>query len=85
MLFPYNTSPIKLTSRSYPLINNITSNVATGDVISGNIINTVPDHLSMLLILLHHSITPNSKQNLCNNTLEISVGIFIGTTKKINK
>ena len=61
MLFPYTTSPIRFTSRSYSLINTITSNVVTGDVISGNIINTVSDHLSQFLILLHHSITLKAK------------------------
>ena len=60
-LIPHITSPTRLTGRSHTLIDNIMSNVITEDAISGNIINTIPDHLGQFLILPYHSITSNSK------------------------
>ena len=48
------TSPTRLTSRSHTLTDNIMSNVIMEDGISGNIINTVSDHLGQFLILPYH-------------------------------
>ena len=53
-LIPYITSPTGLTSRSHSLIDNIISNVITEDAISGNIINTISDHLGQFLILPYY-------------------------------
>ena len=50
-LTPHITSPTRLTSRSHTLIDNIMSTVITKDAISGNIINTISDHLGQFLIL----------------------------------
>ena len=61
---PHITSPTRLTSRSHTLIDNITSNVITEDAISGNIINTISDHLGQFLILPCHYIISNSKQEI---------------------
>ena len=54
-LIPHITSPTRLTSRSHGWIDNGMGNVITEDAISGNIINTISDHLGQFLILpLYH-------------------------------
>ena len=50
-LIPHITSPTRLTSSSHTLIDNMISNVITEDTISGNIMNTISDHLGQFLIL----------------------------------
>ena len=63
-LIPHITSPTRLTSRSHTLIDNIMSNIITEDAISGNIINTISNHLGQFLILPYHSITSSSKREI---------------------
>ena len=46
-LLPHITSPIQLTSRSHTLIDNIFSNI-NEECTSGNIINTILDHLGIV-------------------------------------
>ena len=50
-LIPHITSPTRLTSSSHTLIDNMISNVIIEDTISGNIMNTISDHLGQFLIL----------------------------------
>ena len=68
-LIPHITSIIRLTSRNHALIDNIISNVITKDTISGNIVNTICDHLDQFLILPYHSIASNSKEKFSKETL----------------
>ena len=61
------------------------SNVITEDEISGNIINTVSDHLGQFLILPYHSIMSNSKwEILQRNFKNFSKKNFLSGLKKIN-
>ena len=50
-LIPHITSLTRLTSSSHTLIDNMISNVIIEDTISGNIMNTISDHLGQFLIL----------------------------------
>ena len=82
-IIPHITSPTRLTSRSHNQIDIIMSNVTTEDAISGNIINTIPDHLGQFLILPYHSIMSNSKQEILQrNFKNFSTKIFFQTSKK---
>ena len=84
-LIPRITSPTRLTSRSHTLIDNIMNNVITEDVISGNIINTISDHLGQILILPYHSITSNSKPEILKRNLKnFDKKRFLSDIKKIN-
>ena len=84
-LIPHVTSPTRLTSRSHTLIDNIICNVITEDTISGNIINTISDHLGQSLILPYHSIASNSKREILKrNFKNFSKKIFLSDLKKIN-
>ena len=53
----------RLTSRSRTLIDNIMSNVITEGALSGNIINTISDHLGEFIILQYYCITSNKMRN----------------------
>ena len=53
-LLPRITSPTWLTSRSHTLIDSIFSNV-NEECTSGNIINTISDHLGQIIIILNRS------------------------------
>ena len=67
------------------LIDNIISNVITEDTVSGNIINTISDHLGQFLILPYHSIASNSKQEILQrNFKNFSNKKFLSDLKKIN-
>ena len=82
-LIPHITSPTRLSSRSHTLIDNVISNVITEDTISGNIINTIPDHLGQFLILPYHSIASNSKQEILHRNFKIfSKKNFLSNLKK---
>ena len=84
-LIPHITSPTRLASRSHTLIDNIISNVIPEDTISGNIINTISDHLGQFLILPYHSVTWNSKQEILHrNFKNFSKNFFLSDLKKIN-
>ena len=61
------------------------SNVITEDAISGNIINTISDHLGQFLILPYHSITSNSKgEILQRNFKNFGKKNFLLDLKKTN-
>ena len=61
------------------------SNVITEDAISGNIINTISDHLGQFVILPYHSITSNSKREILQrNFKNFSEKNFLSDLKKIN-
>ena len=62
-LLPHITSPIQLTSRSHTLIDNIFSNI-NEECTSGNIINTISDHLGQFLIIPNRSYSCNSKKEI---------------------
>ena len=65
------------------MIDNVISSVITEDTISGNIINTIPDHLGQFLILPYHSIVSNSKQEILHRNFKIfSKKIFLSDLKK---
>ena len=82
-LIPHITSPTRLSSRSHTLIDNVISNVITEDTISGNVINTIPDHLGQFLILPYHSIASNSKQEILHRNFKIfSKKNFLSDLKK---
>ena len=59
------------------------SNVITEDAISGNITDTISDHLGQFLILPHNSSHKTQNKKFSKNKLKISVRtIFFQTTKK---
>ena len=62
-LLPHITSPTRLTSRSQTLIDNIFSNI-NGECTSGNIINTISDHLGQFLVIPNCSYSYNSKKEI---------------------
>ena len=62
-LLPHITSPTQLTSRSHTLIDNIFSNI-NEECTSGNIINTISDHLGQFLIIPNCSYSYNSKKEI---------------------
>ena len=64
------------------MIDNVISNVITEDTISGNIINTIPDHLGQFLILPYHSIVSNSKQEILHRNFKIFSKNFVFQTSK---
>ena len=62
-LVPHITLPTRLTSRSHTLIDNIYSNI-NKECTSGNIINTISDHLGQFLIIANSSYSYNSKKEI---------------------
>ena len=58
------TSPIRLTSRSQTLIENIFSSIINDDCIVGNLISPISDHHAQFLIIPNYTITQNSKKDL---------------------
>ena len=62
-LLPHITSPTQLTSRSHTLIDNIFSNI-NEECTSGNIINTISDHLGQFLIIPNCSYSYNYKKEI---------------------
>ena len=62
-LLPNITSPIQLPNGSHTHINNIFSNINEGYT-SGNIINTISDHLAQFLIIPSCSYSYNSKKEI---------------------
>ena len=62
-LLPHITSPTRLTSRRHTLIGNIFSNI-NEECTSGNIINTISDHLGQFLIIPNCSYSYNSKKEI---------------------
>ena len=46
------------------------SNVITEGALSGNIIDTISDHLGQFIILRHHCITSNSKWEIFQRNLK---------------
>ena len=62
-LLPHITSPTQFTSRSHTLIDNIFSNI-NEECTSGNIINTISDHLGQFLIIPNCSYSYNSKKEI---------------------
>ena len=62
-LLPHITSPTRLTSRSHTLIDNIFSNI-NEECTSGNIINTISDHLGQFLIIPNCSYSYNFKKEI---------------------
>ena len=58
-------------------------NVITEDAISGNIINTISDHLGQFLILPYHSSTSNSKREIIErNFKNFSKNNFLSDLQK---
>ena len=68
-LLPHITSPTQLTSRSHTLIDNIFSNI-NEECTSGNIINTISDHLGQFLIIPNCSYSDNSNKESSKGTLK---------------
>ena len=62
-LLPHITSPTQLTSRSHTLIDNIFSNI-NEECTSGNIINTISNHLGQFLIIPNCSYSYSSKKEI---------------------
>ena len=63
-LIPLILQPIRITSHSNTLIDNIFSNVIDPDIISGNLTVTISDHLPQF------SIIPNMFGNIPSNIYE---------------
>ena len=62
---PYILQPIKITSHSKTLIDNIFTNVILPDSLSGNLIATFSDHLPQFLIVPNiFSNSPSNKFNI---------------------
>ena len=62
---PLILQPIRITSHSNTLIDNIFSNVIDPDIISGNLITTISDHLFQFAII------PNMFDNISGNKSNI--------------
>ena len=62
-LLPHIISPTQFTSRSHIPIDNIFSNI-NEECTSGNIINTISDHLGQFLIIPNCSYPYNSKKQI---------------------
>ena len=61
-------------------------NVITEDAFSGNIINTISDHLGQFLILPYHSSTSNSKREIIErNFKNFSKNNFLSDLQKQKK
>ena len=61
-------------------------NVITEDAFSGNIINTISDHLGQFLILPYHSSTSNSKREIIErNFKNFSKNNFLSDLQKEKK
>ena len=83
-LLPHITSPTRLTSRSHTLIDNIFSNI-NGECTSGNIINTISDHLGQFLIIPNCSYSYNSKKEIFQrNFKNFKEQNFLSDLKKID-
>ena len=62
-LIPRITSPTTLTPQSKALIGNIFSTDTASEVIAGNILTTLSDHLAQFLLFPIKRIKPRSKGN----------------------
>ena len=83
-LLPHITSPTQLTSRSHTLIDNIFSNI-NEECTSGNIINTISDHLGQFLIIPNCSYSYNSKKEIFQrNFKNFKEQNFLSDLKKID-
>ena len=83
-LLPHITSPTQLTSRSHTLIDNIFSNI-NEECTSGNIINTISDHLGQFLIIPNRSYSYNSKKEIFQrNFKNFKEQNFLSDLKKID-
>ena len=61
---PYIIQPTRVTSNSKTIIYNISSNILSTDIISGNLTPTISDHLPQFLIALEiFRNSPSSKSN----------------------
>ena len=65
LFIPLILEPIKITSHSNTLIDNIFSNVLDPDIISGNLTATISDHLPQFAII------PNMFGNILGNKSNI--------------
>ena len=82
-LLPHITSPTQLTSRSHTLIDNIFSNI-NEECTSGNIINTISDHLGQFLIIPNCSYSYNSKKEIFQrNFKDFKDQNFLSDLKKL--
>ena len=65
MSLSHIAQPNRITSHSKNLIDNIFSNYISQDIVSGNLIATISDHLPQFLIAPHIiSNVPNRKTNV---------------------
>ena len=82
-LLPHITSLSRLTSRSHTLIDNIFSNI-NEECTSGNIINTISDHLGQFLIIPNRSYSYDSKKEIFQrNFKNFKEQNFLSDLKKI--
>ena len=83
-LLPHITSPTHVTSKSHILIDNIFSNI-NEECTSGNIINTISDHLGQFLIIPNCSYSYNSKKEIFQrNFKNFKEQNFLSDLKKID-
>ena len=65
LFIPLILQPIRITSHSNTLIDNIFSNVIDPDIISGNLTATISDHLPQFSIILNmFGNIPSNKSNI---------------------
>ena len=70
MFLAYAVQPIRITSHSNTLIDNIFSNYISQDIVSGNLTETISDHLTQFLIAPHiFSNVPNRKKHIYLNVV----------------
>ena len=84
-LIPRITSPTRVTPRSKTLIDNIFSTDTANEVIAGNILTTLSDHLAQFLLFPIKRTKPESKaNNYCRNFKQFDPKILLHDLQNIN-
>ena len=84
-LIPRIISPTRLTPRSKTLIDNIFSTDTANEVITGNILTTLSDHLAQFLLFPIKGTKPGSKaNNYCRNIKRFDPKVFLQDLQNID-
>ena len=82
-LIPRITSPARLIPRSKTHINNILSTDTANEVIAGNILTTLSDHLAQFLLFpIKRKKTESKANNYCRNFRLFDPKIFLQAIQK---
>ena len=84
-LIPRITSPTRVTPRSKTLIDNIFSTDTANEVIAGNILTTLSDHLAQFLLFpIKRTKLESKANNYCRNFKRFDPKIFLHNLQNID-